>query len=536
MKRILQVAFTLIALISNSMTYSQDTLKLLLRDIDTSSFAEVRFFLNVFDTKGKPITDLDSSAITINESESGYKVNPNTQNLYKSDEGIIICVAVDASLSMTGPPLDNVKAGLLSILNDLRPQDKMAITYFNNEFVKRTGFQKERDILKTAIEELETGGNITELYASAIESIKWIKSLPVGEYSKRRILILISDGDDYGNSKFTINDVIAEARNSNISIYTIGSASETTASKGTLLNMERIGLSTKDGKYYRMYKPEDLKTNIISVYDRIKEEYILKYFSYEDPGSNVKGTIAVKRGDLEILTDFDYTAPSTIIKNPPPRYKWLIYAISASGLVIIGLGVFLVININKKKRFKREKEEEQMLREKEALEAKELFAQFQQQYDELLDQLENQKTISEKDKDKIFKLENMMKESGKAAGIKPSIDIKRRTMILEAKTDVIHTEPGYPYLTVKNGPSAGQKITVKPSGLSIGRSDDNNLVIRDETISRLHAKITFGNGIYQIEDLGSANFTFVNGGKISKSPIQIGDIIKVGNIEISFDV
>ena len=66
---------------------------------------------------------------------------------------------------------------------------------------------------------------------------------------------------------------------------------------------------------------------------------------------------------------------------------------------------------------------------------------------------------------------------------------------------------------------------------TIGRSSENDLVITgDLMVSRNHAILYFDEGSILIEDLNSANGTFVNGNRID-SIIKLDeyDILKVGN-------
>jgi pSer/pThr/pTyr-binding forkhead associated (FHA) protein len=63
----------------------------------------------------------------------------------------------------------------------------------------------------------------------------------------------------------------------------------------------------------------------------------------------------------------------------------------------------------------------------------------------------------------------------------------------------------------------------------IGRSSELDMVLVEDMVSRKHAKITWGQGKLNIEDLGSTNGTFVNGEKILKpSRIKEGDRILIG--------
>lgn len=71
---------------------------------------------------------------------------------------------------------------------------------------------------------------------------------------------------------------------------------------------------------------------------------------------------------------------------------------------------------------------------------------------------------------------------------------------------------------------------------TVGRSDDNNLVLPDRWISRNHAMLQgIDNGAFYLIDLGSRNGTFVNGRRVSVPVIlQNGDLITFGQTEISF--
>ncbi|MGF7056584.1 FHA domain-containing protein [Brassicibacter mesophilus] len=70
---------------------------------------------------------------------------------------------------------------------------------------------------------------------------------------------------------------------------------------------------------------------------------------------------------------------------------------------------------------------------------------------------------------------------------------------------------------------------------SIGRGNQNEIVIRDPYISKAHAKIVLDECQYFLEDLNSANGTFLNGTKILDAvKLSNGDRIKLGQIEFIF--
>lgn len=69
---------------------------------------------------------------------------------------------------------------------------------------------------------------------------------------------------------------------------------------------------------------------------------------------------------------------------------------------------------------------------------------------------------------------------------------------------------------------------------TIGRKEDNNLMLMDPYVSGHHAKIYIKNNYYYIEDVGSTNGTIVNGKKIDKEKIELksGDKIEIGSLMV----
>ena len=66
-------------------------------------------------------------------------------------------------------------------------------------------------------------------------------------------------------------------------------------------------------------------------------------------------------------------------------------------------------------------------------------------------------------------------------------------------------------------------------GLTIGRADDNALVVRDGRASRRHARIVADGTGWSVEDAGSSNGTFVDGAQVRRSRLDRGQILTVGD-------
>lgn len=70
----------------------------------------------------------------------------------------------------------------------------------------------------------------------------------------------------------------------------------------------------------------------------------------------------------------------------------------------------------------------------------------------------------------------------------------------------------------------------------IGRLDSNHIVVKDESLSRTHAVITYEDGRFFIQDLGSTNGTLRNGSSLrQRECLADGDIIRLGSTQFQFN-
>jgi diguanylate cyclase (GGDEF)-like protein len=69
----------------------------------------------------------------------------------------------------------------------------------------------------------------------------------------------------------------------------------------------------------------------------------------------------------------------------------------------------------------------------------------------------------------------------------------------------------------------------------IGRSDDCDCVLSGREVSRKHARITSRGGTFVLEDLDSANGTFVNRQRVTRHILKHGDVIMIGDFKVTFN-
>lgn len=84
-------------------------------------------------------------------------------------------------------------------------------------------------------------------------------------------------------------------------------------------------------------------------------------------------------------------------------------------------------------------------------------------------------------------------------------------------------------IVITSGPKAGIELPLGNEPLTIGRSSESALVIRDDYTSSHHARLVLWGDQWMIQDLDSTNGTWHDGVRVtSPVPVTVGAPIKVG--------
>jgi two-component system cell cycle response regulator len=86
----------------------------------------------------------------------------------------------------------------------------------------------------------------------------------------------------------------------------------------------------------------------------------------------------------------------------------------------------------------------------------------------------------------------------------------------------------HPHLIVLAGENVGRTYRVEQEETVIGRAEDASIRLRDEGVSRRHARIVRVGDDVWLEDLSSANGTRVNGETVDRYPLRDSDKISIG--------
>lgn len=83
--------------------------------------------------------------------------------------------------------------------------------------------------------------------------------------------------------------------------------------------------------------------------------------------------------------------------------------------------------------------------------------------------------------------------------------------------------------------AVARQTSAPPAPITLGRVDGNDIVVRDETISKRHALFSeLPGGLLQLSDDGSRNGTFVNHERLARAPCHVtdGSVLRFGSVSM----
>ncbi|MEI7812760.1 MAG: VWA domain-containing protein [Ignavibacteria bacterium] len=516
-------AFLLLLTVSLSCFYAQDFNSRHIKT-DAEKFPYVISSVQVYDSFDEPITNLKENNFAV--SVDSKRTDSLKVNTYKdSGLGLNILLCLDLSGSMNGRPLVTMKDAIYKFIDDMRSVDKLGVMGFADDANLISDFSNDKDFLKEKIKSLTTSGNQTALFYG---TYKGLNKLAENKEHAGKILLLIGDGRDENKSgSYKEDDIIELGKKEGIPVFTIG---YTKIDRSYLQSLERISGKT-GGNFYNSPSDEDLSKQYQKLYRQILNIYLVSYLALNTEGDGAEhiNVITVSQNGTGKSVSARFIAPAGIrsvessTKITETASVIPLWGYIAGGVFILSVCglVFFLITRNKKK--KRE-------------EAKKILEEEQKHNGQL-----------EEEKKKRLELEKKLEESKSVQYPKDPVPAtgqakeertvihpvarEDRTMILMPE---IQRESGLKSLRIEiqTGSCQGERFDVSVSGATIGRKDTNSLVIKEETMSGSHAKISWNGMDYFIEDSGSSNGTFINGRAISAPTlINHGDVFKFGKCE-----
>ncbi|MBK7377698.1 MAG: VWA domain-containing protein [Ignavibacteriales bacterium] len=486
----LAIVFIMVISFYNS-TYAQDwNLKIL--EIDTTSFPMLKVGFTIFGDKALMVKDLSKSDIFPFDGEKKIK-NFDLKLLYNTEK-LRVCVLLDVSGSMKGEKFINAKLALNEMLNVISATDQCALITFGTEVTSISGFTNDFNYLRNSIEDVILSKK-TKLFDGLFEATKLFSSFE----KTRNAIILITDGKDEGSVQ-DLQAVLAKSKRNNVEIYSIGMGDD-----ADLYTLTKLSEETGAG-YKGLINPPELHFVVSNIYELLTKSYELSFLT---PDSIVQ--IASTKRELGLRLNYDNISKAEKVDYIVPRYDpvrkdWTRYILIA-GFIILSFIIisYIIINSRRKK--------EMVLGGAYTTEV-ETDGQEEEYFDHGEDGVGEDET--EEDWEDEFKK-----------------NVQDQKTVIISKGQFKTTE-SLGYLVLRSKKFGMNIYELKQSEIIIGRASTVDILIDDEEVSKLHAKVKFDEGKFILDDMGSSNGTYINNQIVFHAELKDGDIIKIGVHELVF--
>jgi Ca-activated chloride channel homolog len=224
------------------------------------------------------------------------------------DTPVTVGLVIDSSGSMR-PRLADVRAAALAFSHSSNPHDELFAVAFNDSVIDGLGgsmlLVSDHPALERALDELTPIGR-TALYDGISASLRHVAS----GTRPRKVLILISDGGDNASAA-TLKEVLASARASNVTIYTIGlfDADDPDTNPGVLKSLaEATG-----GERFLPRSPSLLRGACEHIAREIRSGYTIAYVPPDRDGAYHRIRVDVKTGGrVSVRTRPGYVAATPV--------------------------------------------------------------------------------------------------------------------------------------------------------------------------------------------------------------------------------
>jgi len=87
-----------------------------------------------------------------------------------------------------------------------------------------------------------------------------------------------------------------------------------------------------------------------------------------------------------------------------------------------------------------------------------------------------------------------------------------------------------------NGPQQDTRLEIPGPVCVLGRANTANIVLEEDSVSKEHARLTYSEDGFRIEDMQSSNGTFLNGKRVHEvAEVVSGDLLRLGSVILKLE-
>lgn len=260
---LLLIPFLTLLSIAASVRAQGQSSSLSILEVDDSQYPLVKALVAVADANGIPVHGLTKEAFLVTEDGDAAEIFSVQEVSDASTLNLVL--AIDVSGSMEGAPIDATRQAAMQLLQNLPPQDKVALLLFNEKVHTAAPLGTPREDVLNALQNMQSKGD-TALYDAIHQGAMLLQQAPSG----RRAVVVFSDGADT-RSSLKLEDAVNTAQRFSVPVYVVGYGPKIKPKE-----LQRIA-SLTGGAFYQAPKIQDIPVAFAQVMDALHRSYEIQY-------------------------------------------------------------------------------------------------------------------------------------------------------------------------------------------------------------------------------------------------------------------
>jgi len=239
----------------------------------------------ITDEYNRPVVGLDQENFQLFENKRPQAI----KNFSSEDTPVSIGILLDTSGSMSYK-LERAREAVLQFCEEANPQDEFFLITFADSPQLTRDFTARADTLANDLLTLRSKGKTSLLDAVSMGLTK----MRTARYA-RKALLIISDGGD-NHSRFTEKDVKAAARESDVTIYAVGTYDHWISTEEESLGPELLAdlADATGGQSFSLDRASEMPDVTRAIGSRLRHEYVLAYQPAQHDGKWHKITVKLR--------------------------------------------------------------------------------------------------------------------------------------------------------------------------------------------------------------------------------------------------
>jgi len=241
--------------------------------------------VSITDDRNRPVLGLDQENFQLYENKKLQAI----KNFSSEDTPVSVGILLDVSGSMAHK-LDRAREAVLQFCEVANPQDEFFVITFADRPELATDFTTSTEDIAHDLLTVHPKGQTALLDAMFFG----VQKMRRARYA-RKALLIISDGGD-NHSRYTEHDVRSAIRESDISVYGVGTYDRWVSTQEELLgpDLMRNLAELTGGQAFSLESESDMPAVTRSISDRLRHQYVLAYAPQTLPEDGKWHKISVK--------------------------------------------------------------------------------------------------------------------------------------------------------------------------------------------------------------------------------------------------